>query len=250
MRSEMPVRHWATLPETEIIADMLKEAPDRVAEMLKYSEGIAESAADFLPAERSIDALREAAKSCRGCPLYQCATQTVFGIGPDSAQMMIVGEQPGAQEDKQGQPFVGPAGQILNQALSEAGASREHLYLTNAVKHFKNEPATNIHGEQYLKHVTPDIREINACKPWLNAEINVIKPRVILCLGATAGRALIGPGFTLKNQLGKWVDIDGKKILCSYHPSAVLRMPDEQQKARIYQQIVDDIRKAMQEILS
>lgn len=237
MRREMPVRYWQTMPETQIIQDMLKEAPDRVAQMLKYSEGLKSSAADFMPEMRTLDSLREAAKSCQACPLYKGATCTVFGSGPAQAQVMVVGEQPGDQEDRAGVPFVGPAGQMLDRALKDAGVERSSLYLTNAVKHFK----FKLRGVE-REHRTPDKRESAACRPWLMAEIEQVKPKAILTLGVTPGRALLGPGFSLKTERGQWHDgPEGAKIRASYHPAAILRMPDAGQQRRLYEALVEDI---------
>ncbi len=237
MRREMPVRYWQTMPETQIIQDMLKEAPDRVAQMLKYSEGLKTSAADFMPEMRTLDSLREAAKSCQACPLYKGATCTVFGTGPAQARVMVVGEQPGDQEDRAGVPFVGPAGQMLDRALKDAGVERSSLYLTNAVKHFK----FKLRGVE-REHRTPDKRESAACRPWLMAEIGQVKPKAILTLGVTPGRALLGPGFSLKTGRGQWHDgPEDAKIRASYHPAAILRMPDADQQRRLYEALVEDI---------
>ncbi len=237
MRREMPVRYWQTMPETQIIQDMLKEAPDRVAQMLKYSEGLKTSAADFMPEMRTLDSLREAAKSCQACPLYKGATCTVFGTGPAQARVMVVGEQPGDQEDRAGVPFVGPAGQMLDRALKDAGVERSSLYLTNAVKHFK----FKLRGVE-REHRTPDKRESAACRPWLMAEIEQVKPKAILTLGVTPGRALLGPGFSLKTGRNQWYDgPQSAKIRASYHPAAILRMPDADQQRRLYEALVEDI---------
>jgi DNA polymerase len=150
------------------------------------------SAADFLPARHSIPALQKAARSCQGCPLYARATQVVFGAGSPTARLMLVGEAPGDEEDLQGQPFVGPAGQLLADAMQDAGVERQDVYLTNAVKHFKWEPR----GKRRL-HGKPSSREISACRPWLEAEIETVKPDTIVCLGATAAQTLLGRSFAL-----------------------------------------------------
>lgn len=239
MKREMPVRYWAQMPETAIIQDMLKEAPARVETMIKHSEGLAESAQDYLPEGRwTIQSLREAAEKCRGCHLYKNASCVVFGEGPSKAEIMVVGEQPGDQEDRQGLPFVGPAGKMLDKALGEAGLPRDKLYLTNAVKHFKFEQRGGLR-----EHRTPDRRETAACRPWLMAEIETIKPKIILALGVTAGRSLLGPSFTLKAKRGVWHDgPEGSRIRCSYHPSAILRAPDHDLREEYYMALVTDLK--------
>lgn len=240
MRREMPVRHWATLPETNIIPEMLAEAEERIAEMVKHTEGFAESAADYLPDAHDLSSLRQASKNCKGCPLYKDATQTIFGEGPARARYMLVGEQPGDQEDLQGHAFVGPAGQMLDRALDEADIERGDVYITNAVKHFKFELQPN--GRR--RHVTPKVREIKACKPWLDHEIQAIKPKAIAALGATAAKSLIGPGFTLKEGREKWHEgPEGSKILATYHPSAILRAPDHEQREAYYHALVKDLKR-------
>ena len=251
MKREMPVRHWATLPETRIIQDMLNEAPERVAAMLKHQEGMATSAADFLPppACRDLPSLRDAAMGCEGCPLHTCASRTVFGEGVTDAKLMLVGEQPGDEEDKAGKPFVGPAGQVLDQALTQAGVPREALYITNAVKHFKFRLQD---GQRY--HRTPTLQDVTACKPWVEAEIAAVKPKAILGLGVTAARALISPGFTLKEGRTRWqpygrslselhspAPADAPGIAATFHPSAILRAPDRAKQEEMFQMLVQDL---------
>src|ERR687895_2815005 len=153
------------------------------------------SAADFIPDNPTLPRLREAAAGCRGCDLWVNATQTVFGEGPRSADVMLVGEQPGDQEDRQGHPFVGPAGKLLDEALVEAGIDRTDVYITNVVKHFK----WVARGKRRI-HKKPNLPEIRACKPWLEAEIDVVRPKAIVCLGATAAQALLGPQFRVTRQ--------------------------------------------------
>ena len=238
MKREMPVRHWPTLPETAMIPHMLEEAAERVKKMIAHQDGTVISAADFLPEIRDIRVMQEAAKSCRGCPLYKDATQVVFGEGPRDAKLMLVGEQPGDKEDLAGHPFVGPAGGVLDQAMQEAGVERKQLYLTNSVKHFK---FSRSDGQRY--HRTPTLRDITACKPWLEAEIEAVKPKIILCLGATAAHALIGTNFTLKAGRGHWLEFGDAQISATYHPSAVLRAPSESRKA-LYTALVQDLRQA------
>lgn len=244
MKREMPTRHWTTLPETSIIADMLAEAPMRVEKMIKTTEGLNRSAADFLPEKLSYSALKTASQTCRGCELYKCATQTVFGEGPKSARLMIVGEQPGNDEDLAGHVFVGPAGRILDKAFDEAGMDRKEIYITNAVKHFK----FRLEREKRM-HRSPDAREVNACKPWLLAETELVKPEIILCMGATASKSLIGHGFTLKKEHGKWFEGPfGARITSTYHPSAVLRSYAHDPDNDIYETIVRDLKKVRRAI--
>ena len=245
MRREMPVRFWPNLPEAEIIQSMLQEAPERVAEMLKHQEGLATSAQDFLPKEKTLNALRLAAKQCEGCKLYSCATQTVFGNGPDNAKVMLIGEQPGNHEDLSGSPFVGPAGQLLHDVLKKLEITTEKIYFTNAVKHFK----FRLQDDKRI-HVTPNVHEINACKPWLYAEIEAINPVLIVCLGLTASRALINQGFHMKAQRGQWQQFaESKLIMATYHPSAILRAVTDAQKQQIYNDFLIDLQSVKEKLL-
>ncbi|MEP7342656.1 MAG: UdgX family uracil-DNA binding protein [Acidobacteriota bacterium] len=236
MKKEMPVRHWPTLPEAAMIDALLREAPRRVEKMIAQQEGMACAATDFLPAARTLETLRAAAQGCQGCELYRAATQTVFGVGPRDAAIVLVGEQPGDEEDLAGEPFIGPAGEVLNRALAEAGLKRSELYLTNAVKHFKHS-ITN--GRRI--HRTPTLREINACKPWLEAELSCLEPKVIVCLGVSAARSLISPSFALREMRGELLQHDRFHLLATYHPSAVLR---GQPSDDIYAALVADLRQA------
>jgi DNA polymerase len=199
------------------------------------------SADDFLPSRLSLPALRNAAKACRGCDLYLHATQTVFGEGPRSAEIMIVGEMPGDREDQEGKPFVGPAGNLLDAALREAGVERKDVYVTNAVKHFRFEQR----GKRRI-HKKPSAREVKACKPWLRAEISVIAPKLILCLGATAAQALMGPAFRITRMRGQPVENPYAPFLvATYHPSAILRAPDKESRERMRREFVEDLRNAI-----
>lgn len=181
------------------------------------------SAADYLPEERSLVALEDAAAACRGCDLYRNATQTVFGDGARGAQVMLVGEQPGDKEDLAGEPFVGPAGRLLDEALEEAGIDRAAAYVTNVVKHFAWVPR----GKRRI-HRKPNMAEITACRPWLEAEIEVVGPRAIVCLGATAAQEVIGKGFKVTKQRGEFVDSPlAPLVTATVHPSSILRAPDE-----------------------
>ncbi|MGH7194607.1 MAG: UdgX family uracil-DNA binding protein [Candidatus Saccharimonadales bacterium] len=201
---------------------------------------LARSAADFLPARKTLAALTRAARDCQGCDLYQRATQTVFGAGSAKARMILVGEQPGDQEDLQGKPFVGPAGRLLDEALAAAGIARSDVYLTNAVKHFKWTPR----GKRRL-HAKPGSREITACRPWLSAEIDVIEPGLIVCLGATAAQSLLGRSFRITKQRGKLLASSlARRILATYHPSAVLRAPDEARRHQMRDELFADLRVA------
>jgi DNA polymerase len=194
---------------------------------------------------RALSDLRDAAKDCRDCPLWQNATQTVFGEGSQRAEVMLVGEQPGDQEDLQGHPFVGPAGQLLDRALAEAGVDRRLVYVTNAVKHFKWEPR----GKRRL-HKTPAQREIDACRQWLEGEIRAIRPRVIACLGATAAKALLGPSFRVSSERGRYVASPlAEFVFATFHPSALLRLRDAEERQAAFGQLVGDlalIRKALE----
>jgi len=191
-----------------------------------------------MAARRSLTSLVEDAKDCRRCPLYRLATQTVFGEGPAHAPVMLVGEQPGDQEDLQGRSFVGPAGKILDRALAEAGIDRSRVYVTNAVKHFKFEPR----GKKRL-HKKPSAGEIEACKWWLDQELEVIKPALTVALGATAARALAGRPIAIGTSRGRLIDLrDGLPGLVTIHPSFLLRMPDPEVKAQEYRRFVQDLR--------
>jgi uracil-DNA glycosylase family protein len=180
------------------------------------------TAADYLPERLTLQSLREAAKVCRGCELWRNATQTVFGEGPADAELMFVGEQPGDQEDKAGRPFVGPAGRIFDEALEEVGIQRSRVYVTNAVKHFKWEPR----GKRRI-HQKPNAAELAACRPWLDAELAALQPRVLVCLGATAAQALLGRTFRVTKQRGTPVDSPlAEIVVATIHPSAILRAKD------------------------
>jgi DNA polymerase len=182
------------------------------------------SAADFIPPKPTLPKLKEAAAGCRGCDLWVNATQTVFGEGPKSADVMLLGEQPGDQEDRAGHPFVGPAGKLLDSALMEAGIDRSRVYVTNSVKHFK---FVQIERGRRL-HKKPNAAEIRACHPWLEEEIRLVKPRVIVALGATAAQALLGKQFRVTRDRGKPIPHDmAEAVVATVHPSAILRAPDD-----------------------
>lgn len=199
----------------------------------------ARSAAPFIPARLTVPALQEAASSCTGCDLYKQATQTVFGEGAGHAEIILVGEQPGDQEDRAGHPFVGPAGKILDKALAEAGIARHDVYVTNAVKHFKWEPQ----GKR-RKHKKPSAAEIAACRPWLEAEVKVLGPRVIVCLGVTAAQSVFGKLVRLNEMRGKsWSTAMGPNVFVTVHPSAILRHPEAAQRDEEYRRFVQDLRR-------
>jgi uracil-DNA glycosylase len=197
------------------------------------------SAAAYLPDRIDHESLREAAQSCRGCDLWRNATQAVTGEGPESADAMFVGEQPGDQEDKEGQPFVGPAGRMFDKALAEAGIDRSRVYVTNTVKHFKWQQR----GKRRL-HQKPNWTEMTACRPWLDAELELVDPRVLVCLGATAAQALLGRQFRVTKQRGVPVDSSlAEVVLATIHPSAILRAQDRDAE---YAGFVDDLRKVVE----
>jgi uracil-DNA glycosylase len=194
------------------------------------------TAAEYLPERPSLQSLREAASVCRGCELWRTATQTVFGEGPAGASVFFVGEQPGDQEDQQGRPFVGPAGRLFDQALEDVGIDRAQVYVTNAVKHFKWQPR----GKRRI-HQKPTWAEMTACKPWLEAELEVVQPRVLVALGATAGQALFGRQFRVTKQRGELIDSPlAEYVLATIHPSAILRAED---RDREYAGFVADLEK-------
>jgi DNA polymerase len=210
------------------------------------------SAAPYVPNTTSIRALSRAAHECRGCDLYKTATQVVFGAGPGKARVMFVGEQPGDQEDRQGIPFVGPAGAMLDKALEDAGIPRSDVYLTNAVKHFKWESR----GKRRI-HKKPRMSEIKACRPWLEAELRAIKPGIVVCLGAVAAQSIMGSQFKLMQNRGKLLPADPKGpalavpkgpalpveyVVATIHPSAVLRAPDSEGRRQAYESLVADLK--------
>src|SRR6202047_4949124 len=194
---------------------------------------------DSIPAKASLEELREAAKSCKNCDLWKLGTQTVFGEGAGHSRLMLVGEQPGDQEDLAGKPFVGPAGKLLDNALVEAGIDREKVYVTNAVKHFKWEPR----GKRRI-HKEPNAAEIAACRPWLDSEIAAIRPKIIVCLGATAAQALLGKDFRVTQHRGELMKFSlAPFIMATVHPSSILRAPDEEPRHAEMQRFIQDLKK-------
>jgi uracil-DNA glycosylase len=204
------------------------------------------SAAIFVPKERTLPILKKAVQKCRGCDLYRHATQAVFGeletglsATKPKVSIMMIGEQPGDREDKEGRPFVGPAGQLLDQCLEEAGIDRRDVYVTNTVKHFKWEPR----GKLRI-HKKPDMKEIHACRPWLEAELQTVKPRLIVCLGAVAAQSFLGSSFKITKVHGKVQQAEGlPPIIATLHPSAILRARTDEDRHRQRQTLVDDLRR-------
>lgn len=204
-----------------------------------------ESAArELIPEHPTLTALRDAAAGCRACDLYKTGTQTVFGEGAAHAQVMFVGEQPGDREDIEGKPFVGPAGRVLDEALDEAGIDRRQVYITNAVKHFKWKPQ----GKRRL-HQKPNAAEINACRPWLDTEIAVVKPEFLVLLGATAAQALLGRDFRVTQQRGQFIERPGlPSTMATVHPSSILRAPDEESRVLEMRAFVQDLKRLAQRL--
>jgi len=206
-----------------------------------------ESAAPFVPQDRTLPVLADAVQKCKGCDLYKNATQAVFGdiengVGTTKPKVtiMMIGEQPGDQEDKQGRPFVGPAGKLLDKALEEAEIDRGKVYVTNAVKHFKWEPR----GKQRI-HKKPSMKEINACRPWLDAELETVQPKLIVALGATAAQGLLGSSFRITQSHGRVQDAPGlPPIIATLHPSAILRAQSDEDRHAQMRVLVEDLREA------
>jgi DNA polymerase len=205
-----------------------------------------ESARNFLPEKRTPESLREAARTCKGCNLYKNATQTVFGEGPSRVDLVLIGEQPGDQEDRQGHPFVGPAGRMLDQALSDAGISRERVYVTNAVKHFK----WIWRGKRRL-HQKPSIREVMACKPWLEAEIEALRPAVVVCMGATAAQSFLARPVLITKERGKFIPSEsGPTTFITIHPSAIYRHREKSEQEEEYRRFAADIKSLKRKLQS
>lgn len=195
------------------------------------------SAAPLVPERPSLEKLRQAAAGCKACDLWKLGTQTVFGEGSSRARVMLVGEQPGDKEDLQGRPFVGPAGAVLDKALAAAGIDRDEVYVTNMVKHFKWEPR----GKRRI-HKKPNTVEIKACRPWLDAEVRVIQPQVVVLLGATAAQGILGRDFRVTQHRGQWVPSDiAPHVLATVHPSSILRAPDEESRHEEMRKFIADL---------
>jgi uracil-DNA glycosylase len=199
---------------------------------------------DLLPPAPTIEEARDISKGCKACDLYLRGTQTIFGEGPARAEVMLVGEQPGDAEDLAGHPFVGPAGQLLDRALAEAGIDRSSVYITNVVKHFKWEPR----GKRRI-HAKPNAAEIAACRPWLETEIGLVKPRVLVCLGATAAQSLLGRGFKVTQQRGIFVESAlAPLVTATVHPSSILRAPDAETRRQEMRGFVADLKKVARKL--
>lgn len=242
MQAEMPKRYWKNLPEAELIPVLIREAPARVEAMVARSKSHDSPETGWQPAQppktRDLAVLRKAAAACKACPLYKNATQTVFGAGDRDADVVFVGEQPGDAEDREGHPFIGPAGQLLDRALIEAGIDRGKAYVTNAVKHFKWEPR----GKRRL-HQKPNSRDIAACRPWLEAELTLLKPRVLVALGSTAAQTLLGSGIRVLRDRGTIIESEFcSQTIVTVHPSSLLRAPTEAARAEAYDLFLQDLR--------
>ena len=240
MLSEMPKKYWHNLPEAAAIPELIRQAHAREETMVAHPVISPERPARKPAAPGQVpEGLAAEAAACRLCDLWQHATQTVFGEGPLDARIMLVGEQPGDQEDLAGRPFVGPAGQMLDRALAEAGITRSSVYVTNAVKHFKFEPR----GKRRI-HATPDRAEIEVCRVWLDRERALVKPALTVLLGASAARAVLRRTVTISRERGRPIPLEGGTAFITVHPSYLLRLPDEESKRREYAALVEDLRAA------
>jgi uracil-DNA glycosylase len=246
MQTEMPKKYWRNLPEASLIKPLIAGAGRATEVMIANAATMPHKSQKRLePMKRkqsaaadSIEALREVASDCRACHLWKDATQTVFGEGPQRASVMMIGEQPGDKEDLAGKPFVGPAGQMLDRALKEAGINRDKVYVTNAVKHFKFVPRGKIR-----LHQKPNTPEIKACRQWYERELSSIKPALVVAMGATAAQQVFGKITPINKSRGRLIDLDeSTKALVTVHPSYLLRLPDADAKAREYERFVDDLK--------
>ncbi|HEX2918917.1 MAG TPA: UdgX family uracil-DNA binding protein, partial [Edaphobacter sp.] len=236
MRSHMPVKYWSSLPEIDLLPTLITRAGSRVASMVT-TQRATPSAQPFVPADATLPMIRQALPACQGCSLFRHATQAVAGRGPSTASPMLVGEQPGDKEDLAGEPFIGPAGELLRRALQELGISAPDLYMTNAVKHFKY-----VQRGKLRIHKNPAQSEVNACRPWLEAEIQALKPRVILCMGATSARALLGSTFALMRDHGRPISTRYcDQTIATVHPSAILRTTDKDKAKDLYELMKSDL---------
>jgi DNA polymerase len=255
MKSQMPVKYWKNLPEASLIAPLAAAAggradamvaappslpPARAAKVAAGARSAGPSAAEEGMAIPDLARLKAEASGCRRCPLWEPATQTVFGEGPADAALMLVGEQPGDKEDLAGRPFVGPAGAVLDRALAEAGIDRNGVYVSNAVKHFK----FLIRGTRRL-HQKPSVFEIDTCRYWLDAELEAVAPKLVVAMGATAGRGVFARQVKIGRERGRVIEFrQGQRALLTVHPSYLLRLPDQEAKDREYARFVDDLRVA------
>ena len=245
MVAEMPRKFWDTLPETRQIPELLADVPRRLEEMAQNSRAVADSASPFVPFGAPLDELRETLPSCEGCELHRHGTRAVFGEGPSDASTVLLGEQPGDTEEREGRPFVGPAGEVLDAALQAVGVRREDLYVTNAVKHFRHEPAPR--GKRRL-HKRPTIEHVTRCQPWLDAELATLAPRALVCLGATAARAVFGPTHRMpapdaapEPRTSRYADV----TLVTFHPAAILRAEDPARAAAMRAHLERTLRTAL-----
>ena len=240
MLKEMPRKYWKNMPETALVPGLIAGAQARESGMIET----ARAATTGDNSQAAWEALKQEALACTRCNLYKHATQTVFGEGPVGATMMFVGEQPGDQEDLAGKPFVGPAGQMFNRALAEAGIDRSEAYVTNSVKHFKFEPR----GKRRI-HAKPDAGEIDACRWWIEQEQMLLRPRVTVALGATAARSLFGKTMTIGRERGRPTQLpSGGEAWITVHPSYLLRIPDQAKAAEEYARFVDDLKTAHERV--
>ncbi len=236
MKNEMPVRYWKNLPEVDTLPALISQSNARVTHMVNRQQS-QPTAQPYVPLDRSLTALAAALPQCKGCDLYCHAIQVVPGRGAGNAQLMLVGEQPGDQEDKQGEPFVGPAGAVLDRILDDLGIPRKAIFVTNAVKHFKF-----VQRGKLRLHQNPRMSEIMACRPWLLAEMDSIKPKVVLCLGASASKSLLGGTFALMKDHGKLLSTPFQdKVMATIHPSAVLRARDDASRHQLTRFLTDDL---------
>jgi probable DNA metabolism protein len=236
MRGHMPVRYWGNLPEVALLPTLMATAAKRVEGMVA-TQSEKPSAAPFVPTSHTLKAIHAALPACKGCDLYCHATQVVPGRGNGHASLLLVGEQPGDQEDLQGMPFVGPAGGVLRRAMAEAGIHDADVFMTNAVKHFKF-----VQRGKLRLHQNPRMSEITACKPWLLAELDAVKPKLVLCLGASAAKSLLGGTFALMKDRGKAMSTPyAEHVMATVHPSAVLRARDEESRELLYKHLRDDL---------
>ena len=236
MQAQLPGRFWKALPESRLITPLTQAVRASVGQVMETRQHMAAA-----PGGATLPDLAQAAATCQGCELHLAATQTVFGRGPSDARIMLVGEQPGDQEDLAGEPFVGPAGEVLNEALERAALDRLQLYVTNAVKHFRF-----VMEGRRRRHQTPRPSEIVACRPWLEAELKAVRPEIVVCLGKTAAQSLIGGQISMERQRGHFFSSPyASRMLLTYHPSSILRARDRLTQDRLFGCLVEDLKKAV-----
>ncbi len=244
MRAEMPQHHWPTMPEARAIPELVAEVPARLAAMAETSRVVDGSAAPYVPATGDLDALSAAARGCRGCELCFDGTQVVFGEGRADARLVLLGEQPGDEEERAAAPFVGPAGRLLDELLGEVSVDRGQVYVTNAVKHFKHRVERTPHGKRRI-HAKPGYSLVSRCQPWFEAEMAIIRPSVLVCLGATAVQAVFGPSTKLKDVHGSVrVSRFASATLATFHPAAILRARSSAEREERREALVASLRVA------